>query len=1042
MEVSSWGELTLQHMLYAYRKAKADCFYDRVAAASFRFSDYERDLHGNLVRLLERLRNGQIHEVLEGDARCFRVVAKKLSLEARQSEQGGHAYFSDAERAFERVLEEYEPRPEFRVIGDFSVEAHILSALWINHVGHKFDACLGKVASGSRLKRFRASSNRREGAGTYHIEAVGSFQPYFRPYRQWRQLGLKAIRDELKGERSVVALSLDLKSFYHRIDPSFLASHDFHARLGIELSDWEANLNAAFCVFLCAWSREMGAHFESQWFAEIPAYGGLPIGLAASRIVANVLLAELDRDLERELAPIYYGRYIDDIFLVFRDPGNVTSAQRVLEYIGARAKCFPSTVKGDIVELRLPGQYQGRTVLSLQPSKQKVFFLSGSAGLDLLDSIEAQIRSVASERRLMPSPDRLGAMASAKVLSAASHAAEEADTLRRAEGLSIRRLSWSLQLRAVEILARDLRQQDWADERAEFYRFARNHVLRADRILDHMDYLPRLLSLAVALEDWGEAESLISSAMSAVAALQEKSTRLVLNGMQCGLGGAVWQEFLKALNGLLGDAVFSSIQWDIATGKAHPLPTSALALCERLGMPAAQESVEALALQIREADLAKTPYRQHLAIAAMRHRPVAKDEAALTMLYRRSEGLRDFLIHCDESPGRVGLPRTSFGAGAMNFLRDSLLPYVFPTRPYSTQQISALLPDKCVFENEPHAAANWAGYAKAVRGAWADAPGNPLRHPRTRLSKTGCASDSDRLGVAYLGGDGRPPKVLLGISSIETSDASWRKAAAGTSDIGRDRYERVRSVVNQAIGAIPRPSYLLLPELSLPERWIDTVSQMLGDVGIGLVAGVDYQSGGTGAIHSSAVLTLEDTRLGYPARVEVRQVKSLPAPGEDKLLRKDFGVGWTKGLPSRKPVYIHNGFAFAVLVCSELQNAGHRLDLQGDVDCLMVLSWNQDLETFSSLVESASLDVHASIALVNNRRYGDSRVRVPSKAHHGRDLCRLRGGKNEHVVIVEVDVAGLRAFQSRATRWPEDGDPYKPVPEGFRLASYRRTIPE
>ena len=119
----------------------------------------------------------------------------------------------------------------------------------------------------------------------------------------------------------------------------------------------------------------------------------------------------------------------------------------------------------------------------------------------------------------------------------------------------------------------------------------------------------------------------------------------------------------------------------------------------------------------------------------------------------------------------------------------------------------------------------------------------------------------------------------------------------------------------------------------------------------------------------------------------------------------------------------------------------HRIRFQGDVDCMMVLSWNKDLETFSALVESASLDVHAHIALVNNRSYGDSRVRAPAKENHSRDLCRLRGGKNEHVVVVELDIETLRAFQSRAKRWPRDDDPFKPVPEGYVIAHYRKTTP-
>lgn len=92
-------------------------------------------------------------------------------------------------------------------------------------------------------------------------------------------------------------------------------------------------------------------------------------------------------------------------------------------------------------------------------------------------------------------------------------------------------------------------------------------------------------------------------------------------------------------------------------------------------------------------------------------------------------------------------------------------------------------------------------------------------------------------------------------------------------------------------------------------------------------------------------------------------------------------------------------------------------------------------------MESASLDVHAYIALVNNRIYGDSRVRSPRRQAFERDICRLRGGENEQLVVVKIDPARLRAEQSRHRRWPTSKDQYKPRPEGFRLLDSRRTIP-
>ena len=83
---------------------------------------------------------------------------------------------------------------------------------------------------------------------------------------------------------------------------------------------------------------------------------------------------------------------------------------------------------------------------------------------------------------------------------------------------------------------------------------------------------------------------------------------------------------------------------------------------------------------------------------------------------------------------------------------------------------------------------------------------------------------------------------------------------------------------------------MLLPELSLPERWIDTVSRLLHDAGISLIAGLDYHRGKVSDIHSEAVLVLADDRLGFLSSVQIRQAKSLPAAGEEENLLRMFGL--------------------------------------------------------------------------------------------------------------------------------------------------------
>ena len=209
-----------------------------------------------------------------------------------------------------------------------------------------------------------------------------------------------------------------------------------------------------------------------------------------------------------------------------------------------------------------------------------------------------------------------------------------------------------------------------------------------------------------------------------------------------------------------------------------------------------------------------------------------------------------------------------------------------------------------------------------------------------------------------------------------------------------------------------------------------------------MIAGTEYRHSKPNDIHSEALLLLEDNRLGYPYFIRRWQPKIEPAVDEEKKLIHIYGKNWKKIDENKykKIIYNHNGFCFGVMICSELQNSKARINFQGKVDALVVLAWNKDIRTFSALIESSALDIHSYVILVNNRKYGDTRVRVPAKEEFKRDLARLSGGENDFCVVVELDIGKLRAFQSRAKRWPEDQDPFKPVPEGFEISKTRKSL--
>lgn len=140
-----WNNITLTDLLVAYRKAKADCFFDSTFPTSAEFAKYEDNLIENLgkLQLCLVLASGFEHNLdnLTGE---FRLIPKKLGIkdkdEKNEETKNGHTHFSDYKRAFQHLKETKKPEFEFRIVGDFPVETHIISALWVNMVGHKFDA--------------------------------------------------------------------------------------------------------------------------------------------------------------------------------------------------------------------------------------------------------------------------------------------------------------------------------------------------------------------------------------------------------------------------------------------------------------------------------------------------------------------------------------------------------------------------------------------------------------------------------------------------------------------------------------------------------------------------------------------------------------------------------------------------------------------------------------------------------------------------------------------------------------------------------------
>jgi len=486
---------SLHDLGLAYRKAKVDLYYSSHASLDA-IAEYEKNLHDNLSALLVKLQGDDESWVTQPEfIGGWTLATKKVDMSCWEQyceRHGNGLIYSSPSDEWAHVCgllgegdKPQKPKAEFRVMARCSLDFHVLSTLWMLEVGHLFDAKLTSCAYGNRL---RLTQDRK----AINPLSLGTFQPYLKPFRDWRDQGIQAMRTALDADKKIVALTADVSSFYHELNPGFMLAPAFVVDvLGLALSDSQGKLHRLFIQALTAWA------------AATPLEKGLPVGLPASAVVANVALIELDRFVEQQLAPLYYGRYVDDILLVMENGANFHSTVELWEWLFARSAGKLAWVSGqERKQIGFQPAYLNDSQIHFANAKNKVFLLAGEPGKTLVDAIAHQIHARASEWRAMPRLPRSANHVGTDLLAATQSDGEAADNLRKADALTMRRAGFAIKLRDFEAYERDLLPEAWQAHRQAFFRAFVQHVLVLPQFFDLAVYLPRVIRLATACEDF------------------------------------------------------------------------------------------------------------------------------------------------------------------------------------------------------------------------------------------------------------------------------------------------------------------------------------------------------------------------------------------------------------------------------------------------------------------------------------------------------------------------------------------------------------
>jgi len=994
------GFILIADMYVAYRKAKSEAYYGNLHPSALAYTEFEQDLQNNLENLHKQLISHDYEWWNSNDfIGGFLYIPKSLDDSIwHDKTQVHYRSVNPSEDWLNRFKESGNERldAKYRLIIVPTVAYQIVSALWILAVGHKFEGKLDKKLS--YANRIRRSRHQFEGFGSFNgpvnKDSLGLFSPYFSAYKKWRQNGLDAMRTLVESGRPATAITMDLAGYYHNVSAAFLLKPSFLKKLNIGLSRDEKAFTSSLLESI------------KYWYSQTPdskdrPEGALPVGLSASQVISNVLLYEFDNQVNDCMSPAYYGRYVDDVFLVFETPEEVSNGNDVIDLISKKVECLKiKRVKGKQPELALRFNYAADCELRFTADKQKIFSLDSTHGLDLIDQISSQIKAQSSEYRMLPTLPKSSVEMAEKALLASSDASLIPDALRKADVVSVRRLGMSLLVRDIESYSIDLSRLEWIDLRHQFYGLVHRHIATPKGLFDLFSYYPRVFRLMVANYDFEAAETLIENILECFNLLDK--TTSIRPGRK---------ERVDLCKKYLGEVLLqASIQASTTKDfdEWSKLQKTLKKLCESLGYSSEvdfrKKQLGLLSKRVLLADFGLRAYKDYWYYSQSDNLSGVK----LPREYSVRKVLRLHSIRRFREAAQLKVPHWPA--------------LVFPTRTLTIQELALVSPGMLgnpeLFEKSIF----------ALRGAKISNKGTVPIHRSNEVGNCIIIPQKER------------DKVHIALTSFETTTEQFSAALNRKPDRSISRYDRINKLINDVLRANKKVDYIIFPECSVPRRWALSIAGKLAKQEVSFIAGIEYyeHKKGRTILRNDCLVSLTTSWPGYRSNLVFMQPKLLPSHGEKKALSS---VGKKQYLPTSEkdtlPIYIHGNYHFGVMICSNLTTPKNRVRFQGNIDSLIVLEWNPDVKTFSYLVEGASHDIHTFVIQVNNRQFGDSRVRAPYKVEYKRDLVRLKGGVEDYFVITEIDFLALRKFQKR-NRMTEENSEFKPVPIGFEMSDGRK----
>ncbi len=1003
----------------AFKKYKQNVYYEqldlfqREKLADYEYSKSGDEKYKKIINIVNKLQTGEIPNEIDqliDSSIKYHLIPKSIKTVPENEEKH---FLSNDKSSQEYSLE------GVNYFIDVPVELHLIDVIWTMKVGILLDSKLCESCFGNRLNE----KMKRPDDQSTHL-----YKLYNEQYSAWRNKAIEKAEHSLKiDKKNIAIISLDLKQCFYFVNIHF---EDLVKVINTEISDenertFAIQLTTVLKKIHDKYRQKISEHFSYTHpeIAKLKNHNILPIGLVSSGVLCNWYLKDFDDQISEKLNPIYYGRYVDDLLIVIGNPKMLGDKEKVHNFI-LRYFCENHIFKDKKIKKDYVYQLVQDSNLRIQEEKIILHYYSTDHSYALLDVFKKMVDENASAFYLLPENDL------DYYINKTSYNLLFDGSINKFRSLTgikenVTELSKNLS-NIIMGLSQSNKQKNFkkvSDQIIKFY--------KGKNFINFCRTWEKMFTFTIVTNLYSEGANFYNDIQDTISRIEKISPEITkLNTLN---GDGKCEKLLNRVKKDLQEYLDVSLSLslgllgsDIEIYTSHHEEQSIKRYKKKDQISKEIKRIKHLAHYFRISNLIRHNYVAFPLINYTNYQNSLIDWDKIENFFAGSANAliqekiitTPRFIHFDE------YYLFCFLRGILSEDKQSMVEFKLKqdlNKEY-LNEISYYLP------------------ADQFPVSIVDRDVTFTKNGKERKIHVFDYYIPKKISIQEKEYD----PIKIGVANIKVKEAdikaSYFPPPRGKANLSFERLKDLYKLLNLA--KEEKCDLLVLPELSVPYRWLPFMVKYSRIHQVGLIFGMEYwiaKSPETVAYNFITTALPIRNKDDYKTCCLTIRCKNHYSPFEKKELQRSHHA--IPDEPTKYDLFRWRGCQFSAYNCYELADIEDRSIFKSELDFLVACVLNKDINYFSSIVESVVKDLHCFVVQVNCSEYGDSRIVRPTNRER-MDLVRVSGGENNTILTSKLNIKKLRDFQ--CLDYSETDKDFKPTPPGFECdkVKLRGTCPK